>query len=803
MIESARIAARDAVSQLRRDVVSAAFITTTIAVGVAASVAIFTVARGVLFRRLPYRDPESLVALREFQPVRGLDPGAVAFANLPRYRAMPEIQSLTAFSYSEAVVSGETDAERVIAGNVDGALFETLGTRPAIGRGIERSDEGDRPARVVVLSDGLWHRRFGGDSAILGRSILVDGEPSVVVGVAGAEFEFPRNPSMDRDVGLWQPRRPPPPMMLRRGGRDLTALVRVRPGVSRRVLETRLAATAAEAERNDAPLNTGWRVRAADLRDLMVGRVKSALALLSTCVGALLLIACANASAAMLARTAIRRPMYGVRLALGGSASQVIGIPVVESVLLGAAALILAIPVGAIARSALLRIAPVAVPRQDGITWTWTVTLFAAGIAITAALLSALASIAWVRRLDCRSFLDGSRGWVGSRGRSRALAAFVGIQAALGSVLLGATVTLCVRYLRVHAVQTGFDTSGVTTATIPLRGPRYRDPSARRMLTNELLARVRALPEVKSAAVASLMPLSGGLMSTSFTVRGVATDSSASAALRAVSPGFFETLGIAIRLGRPIAAQDGAHAPFVAVVNEAFVRQSLHATSPLGAIVTLSPPGTDSPQNFMIVGVVSNAKERDLESADSPIIYLSDAQASFPHVVIAFRARGTPPIVAVRRALRDLDPSLALDDPAALQDKVRATYALQFFQFTILSVFAASALLLVAIGIHGAVSFVANSDERATAIRLALGASPRHLAATFFGRTARWSAWGCIAGIVLFGALMPAFGLPRNGPNLIALGVATAVVLCVALLATSRPAARAMRIDALRALDSY
>jgi putative ABC transport system permease protein len=740
--------------------------------------------------------------MQEYQPERAANPEAVAYANVPRDRATAGVEALTAFSYAEGVLSGDTDAERVIVGNVDADLFRTLGVRPQLGRGIDAGDLGDAPARVAVLSSALWKRRYGGDRRLVGRSITMDGEQYVVIGITASDFEFPRNRAMDRDVSIWVPRRVPPPMMLRRGSRDLTAVARLGPGVTPGTLQARLASAMLSARQDNAPLNAGWQVRAVELREMVVGRVRPAVVLLTFCAGMLLLIACANASAAMLARTVVRRPAYGIRLALGASTPQLIGVVLAEAALLGIAALAVSIPLSTAARAVLLRLAPVAIPRQDGIRWTVSTALFAAAITGACALVSVVGSAAWIRRMDARAFLTESRNASGSRGRTRVLAGFILTQAALATVLLAATFTLYGRYARVNTIKPGFETSGVTTATIPMRGMRYRQASGRWNLTNQLLEKVRALPDVQSAAVASLMPLSGGLMSAGYSVRDAATDSGATAALRSVSPGFFQVLGIPLRRGRLIDASDGAQAAPVAVVNEAFAKQALRSRPALAGIVTITPPGADEPQDFTIVGVVGNAKEKDLGSVDSPIVYLSDAQASFPHTVLAIRSRGSAPVDAIRRALRELDPSLALDDVAPLDAKVRATYGLQYFQLNVLAMFAGSALVLIAVGVYGAVMFVAMADAHAMAIRLALGASPRQVATSLLRRTARWSSVGCAVGLLVIAAFQPALGLARGTADVAAIVVGASAVLIVALLATSWPSVRAGRLDAPAAINA-
>jgi hypothetical protein len=374
-------------------------------------------------------------------------------------------------------------------------------------------------------------------------------------------------------------------------------------------------------------------------------------------------------------------------------------------------------------------------------------------------------------------------------------------QLALGGALLVVTFAVVARYTQLNQVDPGFDASDVLTATIPVRGMRYADPGARSRLTSQLLERVRAIPGVRHGAVASLMPLAGGLMSSPYAIPGRAVDSTATAAVRSVSSDFFATLRIPIRAGRAIEATDGAASVAVAVVNEAFARQALGGGAAVGASIAITPPGSESPREFHVVGVAGNAKERDLLGADSPIIYLSSAQASFPHMVLAVRWEGRPPVSEIRSALRALDPALALDDVSALTSRVRGTFALQYFLLNILGAFAVAASLLIAVGVYGLVSYTVAADVRALAIRMALGATRPQLLRSVVWRTGRWASLG-----VGVGALLGAIVL-WSSEGTMAHGIAGSVIgplveLLVALGAIWIPAWRASGIEPLKILRS-
>jgi putative ABC transport system permease protein len=754
-----------------------------------------------VLRPLPYRDAEALVTIQEYQPAERRDQTTVAFANLERYRAASSFSAVTAFAYSERVLSGDIDAERLVGASVDADLLSTLGVTPLVGRGIGNGDVGDNPARVAVLAYRLWTRRFGGDTALVGRSVMLDGDPYTIIGVMPPRFEFPRSPQMDRDVEVWVPRRPPPPMMVRRGIRDLTVVGRLRAGVTALEAQAELAAISARLGAENAQLNGGWSARAVGLRDMIIGRVRPTIIMLSICVAVLLLIACANASAASLARTTVKRQAFGVRLALGADNFQLVEIVVAEALLLAFAAGVIAIPMGTALRTALVQLAPVAVPRQQGIAIDLVSLSFTGLVSLIAAGLAALAPVSWLRRIDVKSFLsDATRTAAGSRSRSRSLAAFVAGQLAFGTALLAITLTLYAGFARINRVRPGFVSERVTTATIPLRGVRYRDAVSRSAVTSQLLTKVRAIPGVEHAAVATLMPMSGGLMSGTYQVVGGAGDSSTTAVLRAVSDDFFETLGIRVEKGRGIARTDDATGVPVVVVNRELVRQAFGDRPALDASISLTPPGADSPQSFRIVGIVANAKEKDLLGPDSPIAYFSDAQASFPHTVLAVRSRGAMPVARVREALRELDPTLALDDVSTLASKVRATYGLQFFLLNVIGAFAAGALILIAVGIYGSVSFAVNADLRAIGVRIALGATPTSILTSLLTRTLQPALVGCVVGLVLSTTAMRWLAIVGFSPNFASSVSGAVAILGVVAIAVSRPAWRARKTDPLTIL---
>lgn len=793
---------RDAARQLRRAPAPTLLIALTMAIGIAPAAAIFTIGRAVVLRPLPYRSPETLVALQEYQLGQRRDQTSVAVANLERYRASRSFAAVSAFGYSEFVLSGDGDAERVIGATVDTSLLQTLGVAPVFGRGVAAGEEASG-ARVAVMAWSLWRRRYGMDRRILERSIVVDGEPYTVIGILPESFEFPRNASMDRDVELWVPRRPVPTMMARRGIRSLTVVARLATGASLSDAQLEATTIARRAAIDNPQINTGWGVRVLDLRDAVVGRVRPTILMLAACVAVLLVIASVNASAAVLARVTVRRQAFGVRLALGANHRQVVGTLLAETTLLAALALAIALPLSVVVRGLLIHAAPIALPRQQTIALDGLSLSFTLAVALVAGVATMVAPVSWLRRVNLTGFLgDASRTAAGSRGRSRTLGAFVVIQLALCTILLATTAEVYGGFVRRNRVDPGFNVENVMTATIPLPGMRYRDPQVRAALTGQLIDHVAALPGVEHAAVGSLLPLSGGLMSTTYQVADISPDSNNVAALRAVSAGFFQTLGIPLRRGRVIERSDDGQSPLVAVVNEALVRQTFGRRQAVGATLRVSPPGADEPQSFAIIGVVGDAKEKDLLGPATPIVYFSDRQASFPHTVLVFRSKGVAPVTAVRAALRDLDPSLALDDVSSLAAKVRSTYALQFFVLNILGAFAIAAVMLIGVGVYACMSYLVTADRRAVGVRIALGASPGRILRSALTRAAVLAAAGCTIGLVLSDVVSHLFVPAGMGSGRTALIGGAAAVAGLALAATWIPAWRASRTDPLIAFSA-
>lgn len=797
---------RDGLRPLRSARVHSALVVAILATGLAAATAMFTVVRAVVLRQLPFPEPHRLVALQEYQSAHQRDQASVSFADLGDYRAATRtLSGIAAFGNSEFVLSGDAPAERVLGAGAESSLFSVLGTIPFQGRFFSVGDDGPTPAHVVVISWALWQRRFGGDRALVGRSILLDGESYTVIGVTPAHFEFPRSSMMDRDVELWVPLAVSPMAATRRSLRNLTALARLRPGVSVDGAQAELVGIAARIAGANKQTNDGWSVRLIPLRDMMIGRVRGPMLLVSFTVLALLVIVGVNTAAATLARASTRTRGLATRLALGADRWVIVRLLIAESMVLGVVAGVVALPLSAVLRRLLVAAAPVAIPRQGGIALDVGSGVAAIGTAILLGAAAALLPAWYLTRADLRTFIaDTGRGATMSRGLRAALWALVAGQLAIATALLGGSLAIASHYRALNRIDPGFRADGIITASLPLRGARYATGAARSDLTDRYLDRLRQIPGISTAAITSLLPLGGGLMSTNYAiVGGDPADTLETAALRAVSSEFFSTFGIPLRSGRLLEPHDDGGAPLVAVVNSAFVRQSLRDQAAVGSAVRVTAPGMDSAADFRIVGVVADAREKDLTSGATPIVYFSNRQVSFPHVALAVRATSAVSAVQLRRALADLDPSLALDDVTMLTTRVRATYALATFLLQIIGGFAAFAVVLVAMGVYATVSCSVTADTRATGIRLALGATRGQVVLGALRRLGLLAVVACgigTGGLLLLRRALPVESIGSSPVSPLLAVAAGGGVLAIAFTAAFVPMWSAANADPVKAL---
>ena len=795
---------RHAVRTLRRSPGFACVAIATLALGIGANTAIFSVVESVLLRPLPFQAADRLVLVYENDRIRGT---RVELASLPDFLDFQEqstvFEDLAALSGRTPTLTGAGDPERLEAAAVTANYFRVLGVEPALGRSFAPDEERPGNHRAAVLSHGLWQERFGGDPLAVGRSITLDGEPFTVVGVAPAEAVLP-----GAAVALWTPLAATELEMIR-GRHNALVVGRLAPGVSLTRSQAEMDTIMGRLEREYPDDNLGRGALVLPLHEAIVEDSRPGLVLLAVAIGLVLLIGCANVSGLMLARTASRRKEFAIRCALGaGSARvfrQVLSESLVIALLGGASGVLVAVWIVDL----LAAFAPADIPRLDRASINASVLAFNLVISMLSGVVLGLAPALRFSRIDLGTSLKQA-GLAGrGPGRSRVRRALVAAEIALtlmlviGAGLLGRSLWNLIR------VEPGYDPRGLLALTLELPDARYPRPEGwpvvdwPRMIAfqDALLDRVRATPGVRSAGLAINNPLQAG-WTTRFAIEGrpePAPGQADEAFYRPVSPGYFETQGVPLIRGRLFTDRDDARAPNVAIINEAFARRHLPGEDPLGRGLNISGHW------FEIVGVVGDVRFRGVAEGTGPAMYPALRQTPFGRFSLMVRTAGEPSacVAALREVVRALDRDLAVASVLSVEKALRGSIGRQRFTALLMAAFAGMAMVLAALGIYGVVSFFVTDRAHEIGVRMALGAGRsgvvRLIARQAMSLVASGLAVG-LAGSLVLSRILSAllFGVMAADPA--TLLAACLALTAVSLIACSVPALRATRVDPLIAL---
>jgi putative ABC transport system permease protein len=798
----------------------------TLALGIGANVAAFTVVHAVLLSPLPYPHPEQLV--RVFDDLRGSDSHDVGMSAPELWDLRDKsgiFQDLSAVWPTDANLTGADQPARIELLATSTNYFRMLAARPQLGRLYTQNDEQQGFIDGVVLSDGFWRRTFGGDPNAIGRKIRLDSDLYTIIGVMPPEFRHPGR-SLASEVDGWTAagfNALPFPAPALRSLRMLPgAMGRLKPGLTLQQAQARLNAFSGQLSRqypNDYPAPARWALRLVPVEEDLVGNMRTELFVLFGAVAFVLLISCVNLANLLLARSAGRQREIAVRLALGAGKARLIGQLLAESILLSAVSGAVALSTVALMKTSLLKLAPPDLPRVNEIALSPGVLLFAFFVSILTGVIFGLVP-AWqtVRPNQAGNLREGSRGSGSSKHQIRISRLLVASEIALSLVLLIGAGLLLRSFRNLLEVRPGFEPHRLLTAKIWLPFPNdpaedaYRVTEKRAAFYQEVLRRVSGLAGVEQAAVGSAasLPMNSTSRNQSiFIIENRATESERVpvAEVASVSSSYFDVLKIPLKRGRVFTELDNSKGQRVAVVNEALARQYWPNADPVGQRIKLGSGRTlrNGAADLTIVGVVGDIRSDGFDTASAPRIYVSEPQAPAYGSVVYLRTADDPGVLgqAIRREVQAVDPGVPVFAIRTMDDVVARTLAARRFALELLGVFAAVAFLLAAIGIYGVMAYTFSRRIGEIGLRMALGAQRSDILKIVLGEGARMVVFGVAAGLI--GSAMLTrflqtmlFEIKPTDP--ITFGVLTALLVSVALLACLIPAQRATRVDPLMAL---
>ncbi len=779
----------------------------TLALGIGANTAMFSVVDTLLLRPLPYKDPGRLVVVFE-KPPRGQRNSASA-ANFLDWRDQNRVfENLVALAPGNLNISGQDQPERVSALRTSWDFFEMLGVRPISGRGFVAADDRPGAPRVAVLSYGLWQRKFGGDRAVVGRALTVDGEKTVVIGVMPPRFRFFGGPEMIVPIALDRAK-------VTRDFHFLLPAGRLKAGVSQTRAQQDMDVIAKNIEREYPKSNKGWGVFIEPMRETVLRGQRQGVLVLFGAVGFVLLIACVNVANLLLAKAAVRQRELAVRASVGAGRGRLVGQLLTESVVLALA--------GGVAGLALafwlVRVMRALVPAFllsgfEEIAVDWRVLGFTLALSVVTGLFFGVAPAWRASKLNLHDILkEGGRGSAGGSGHGRFRSVLVAAEVALSLVLLVSAGLMVRSLLAMQTVNPGFRPDHLLTMRLSMAGQRYPGAEAVRAFYRQVLDKTGSIPGVRSASVSMSLPLQGSYFGMPFLIAShprVPISEAPGAPYELVSHDYFNTMGIALRKGRFFTERDNESGPPAAIVNEAWVKQYLPKEEPLGQRLLVEELVTGKTQlgpfiAWEIVGVVADAKFGGLNNDGVPVIYVPMMQSPWPGGVLALRTATEPTSLApaVRAALGELDRDMPVTSVRSMEQIVVESMSQSRTQTWLIGVFAAVALALAALGIYGVMSYSVAQGTHDMGVRMALGASAGEIMWLVLGKGMLVTGAGLLAGLAGALALTRVlssllFDVKATDPWTFA--VVSLALALVALVAGYVPARRATQIDPVVAL---
>jgi len=796
----------------------------TIALGIGATTAIFSLVDATLLHPLPYPQPEQLVRVEDDLPGVGARDVGMSVPEWHDLQRSGIFEYVSLAVYGPVNLTGSSQPTRARYSGVAPNYFALLGVKPQLGRTFDPEDQTPGFTLEVLISDGLWKRAFAADPGILGKSLRLDNDLYTVIGVMPAGFHDPGRTTEQRNIEVWAavgfavPGRTPPLRNRRRTG--AAAIARIKPGLTIAAAQSQLDALVASLQKEfpeDYPLQSAWTVRLVPLKETVVGKARQSLILLLGAVGLVLLIGCVNVANLLLARASARGRELAVRQALGAARKRLISQLLTEGLLLSLVGGLAGLAILLCARGFLVRLVPDSLPHLNDISISWGVLLFALGASLVAGAIFGVTPALHAGRADLTQALkQEGRGSTGSREQGRTRRALVVTEFALSLVLMIAAGLLLRSFWDLLNVSLGFNPQNVMAVRTWLPEPNdpktdiYGTPAQEAPFIRELLRRGRTLPGVEEIALGNRasIPLNHDPTQSPLVLEGREIQSKQPPLVEtsSVTPDYFHLLGVTLQRGRLFGEMDNETAPAVAVINEAFARTYWPSADPLGERLKLSPEDSSW---TTVVGVIADARTESLVESSVPQIYTSlyqaPSQGASKELVIFLRGRLDPAAtpVELREQVQAVNPELPVFGAQTLNDALSGSLSERRFSMEMVGLFALTALLLAGLGIYGVISYIVSERTHEIGIRLALGAQSRNILRMVLRQGLGLAIAGAAVGLVcalivshLMAGLL--YGVRPTDPVTFA-GVAL-LLIGVALLACYIPARRAIRVDPLVAL---
>jgi len=781
----------------------------TLALGIGANTAIFSVVHAVLLKALPYPQADRLVMVYEDVRLpnyqnRKNEPSPGNFSDWSSQNTV--FETMAAYRNRSFNLTGEGEPARVEGELVTSAFFSTLQTTPVLGRAFAPEEDRSGNSHVVVMSDGLWNSRFGSDAQILGRKILLDSEPYTVIGVMPPNFHFP-----DPDDQLWVPIGMSSADLSNHGSHFLLVFARLKPEITLTRARAEMEALAKHLTEQYPATNSGQTVNVVSLHEDIAGPVRPALLVLMAAVGLVLLIVCANVANLLLARASVRQREIALRQALGASRSRIARQLLTESVLLALLGCTLGLLLARWCLAALKLFAATTLPRAQEFSLNGPVLLFSVVLSILAGVVFGVGPALQAARGNSHEMLKSGTRESSTRSRLRTRNLLVVLETALGAIVVIGAVLLLRSFLSIEHVPLGFEPQGILTFRSIPRGERYSQLSQRAVFYQEVLERLQGLPGVKSAAAVSFIPLTLARSTKGFTIEGPAPSAPGQipmAGYNLATPGYFGTMHITVLRGRDFSWSDSPQTQPVITINEAMAKRYWPNEDPVGKRIRQGGPDDVEFPWLTIIGIVADVREFDPITEPQPTMYFPIAQFADPRGILrdwVVRTDNDPKSIAasVCAAVWEIDKDLPISRIRTMEEVRSMAILSPRLNLLLFGLFAALALILASVGIYGLTAYSVAQRTREIGIRMALGASRNDVVRIVVRQGVRLATIGVVLGLI------GAFGLTRLMTSMIygvsssdpaTFSVVALLLMSVALAACYIPARRAMRVDPIVAL---